>query len=93
MSNKKVITLNPEDNVGIVISNLSKGDVIIIDKEAICATSDISFGHKMALKELPNGTIVKKYGVPIGITTKDVNSGDHVHVHNIESLYMKQYTK
>ncbi|WP_298487890.1 UxaA family hydrolase [uncultured Maribacter sp.] len=93
MSSKKILILNSNDNVGIVISNITKGDVIFLNEEMISATSDVSFGHKIALKELPVGTIVKKYGVPIGVTTTDINPGDHIHVHNIESLYMKQYTK
>jgi len=26
-----------------------------------------------------------KYGEPIGIATRDIRSGQHVHVHNLES--------
>ena len=40
-------------------------------------------GHKVALKELPKGSLVHKYGQVIGRTTVDVHSGDHLHVHNL----------
>lgn len=93
MSIKKIIVLNPLDNVGVVISNFSKGEIINIDGEAICASSDITFGHKIALKDLSRGDVVKKYGVAIGVMTKEVKSGALIHVHNMESLYMKQFTK
>ncbi len=93
MPNKKVILLNPNDNVGIVISNLIEGEIITINDISIWASSNIPFGHKIALEDLPIGNIVKKYGVAIGKTTTDIKSGDHVHVHNIESVYMKQFTK
>ncbi|TGV00966.1 UxaA family hydrolase [Flavivirga rizhaonensis] len=93
MSSRKIIVLNASDNVGVVISNLSKDEKITIDGEAICAISDIDFGHKIALKDLPIGALVKKYGVPIGVITQQVHAGEHIHVHNMESLYMKQFTK
>ena len=40
-------------------------------------------GHKVALRDLPAGTLVHKYGQVIGRTTVDVRAGDHVHVHNL----------
>jgi altronate hydrolase len=40
-------------------------------------------GHKVALRELPAGTLVHKYGQVIGRTTVDVHVGEHVHVHNL----------
>jgi altronate hydrolase len=40
-------------------------------------------GHKVALRELPVGTLVHKYGQVIGRTTVDVHRGEHVHVHNL----------
>ena len=40
-------------------------------------------GHKVALRDLPAGTLVHKYGQVIGQTTVDVRAGAHVHVHNL----------
>lgn len=93
MTKTKIIILHPSDNVGVIISDVKKGEPIEINGKTIKIISDINFGHKMALKNLSKGEKVKKYGVPIGIITSNVNAGDHVHVHNIDSLYMKQYTK
>jgi len=93
MSSNKIIKLHALDNVGIVISNLKKGEEININEETISVVSDITFGHKIALKNVPVGDKIIKYGVPIGVSTLQIESGAHVHVHNIESLYMKQFTK
>ncbi|WP_111709390.1 UxaA family hydrolase [Lutibacter citreus] len=93
MAKSKIIILHPSDNVGVIISDVKKGESIEISGGIIKTISDITFGHKMALKNLSKGEKVKKYGVPIGIITSNVDAGGHVHIHNIESLYMKQYTK
>lgn len=93
MSKKKIVVLHEEDNVGVAISNLEEGDTVYVEEKAIQLHSDIGFGHKIALKHLSSGEKVLKYGVPIGITTSEVKQGEHLHVHNMESLYMKQFTK
>ncbi|TYA89244.1 UxaA family hydrolase [Seonamhaeicola marinus] len=93
MSAKKVVVLHEEDNVGVAISNLQEGDTVYVKEMVIRLHSDIAFGHKIALKDLPSGEQVLKYGVPIGITTSEVKQGEHLHVHNMESLYMKQFTR
>lgn len=93
MSTKKVVVLHEEDNVGVAISNLQEGDTVYVEEKTIQLHSDIGFGHKITLKDLPSGEKVLKYGVPIGITTSEVKQGEHLHVHNMESLYMKQFTK
>lgn len=42
----------------------------------------IPFGHKVALRDLAEGDPVLKYGVAIGVATRPIAAGDHVHVHN-----------
>lgn len=42
--------------------------------------------HKLALNELAAGARMRKYGAVIGRLTAPVAAGDHVHVHNLESL-------
>ena len=40
-------------------------------------------GHKYALRDIPRGADVVKYGMPIGHATQDIPRGAHVHVHNL----------
>ena len=51
----------------------------------ITARTAIPYGHKVALRTLPRGASVIKYGLPIGQTIRPARPGDHVHVHNLES--------
>jgi altronate hydrolase len=71
------------DNVGIVLSPLSTTDVVAMGSESLRVRSVIASGHKIALKDLPAGTEVLKYGSRIGFAIEPIGRGEHVHVHNI----------
>ncbi|WP_420393677.1 UxaA family hydrolase [Acuticoccus sp.] len=43
----------------------------------------VPYGHKVAIRAIPAGGDVVKYGVVIGRATADIAPGDHVHVHNV----------
>ena len=47
--------------------------------------NDIPYGHKIAIIQIDAKAQVTKYGEAIGITTALIRTGEHVHVHNIES--------
>jgi len=42
--------------------------------------------HKVALRDLEEGSPVRKVGEVIGAATRPVRRGQHVHVHNLRSL-------
>jgi len=46
---------------------------------------NIADGHKYAVRDIEAGENIVKYGQPIGIASKDILPGQHVHVHNLES--------
>lgn len=87
---KKVFVIDAGDNVGTaVVSAIQAGDEVgtngrITDINVI-ANDDIAYGHKIALKDIPAGQTVYKYGLSIGNATVDIKAGDWVHVHNVES--------
>jgi len=87
---KKVLVLDPRDNVAVAISDIRAGEEVEVDLGGrilrIVAKSDIRFGHKIALKPIKRGEPVIKYGEVIGVATEDIEPGDHVHVHNVVSL-------
>ncbi len=64
-----LIILNEKDNVGVLKA----------------PQGEIPAGHKIALRDIPKGTAVIKYGYPIGIATQDIQAGTHVHTHNLSS--------
>ncbi|MDK2950761.1 MAG: altronate dehydratase small subunit [Kosmotogales bacterium] len=84
---KKAIITSRKDNVATLLESVEKGDMISITGEGrfkIVANEKISKGHKIALKDFNKNENVIKYGAIIGITTKKICEGYHVHTHNIK---------
>ncbi|GHU67672.1 hypothetical protein FACS189413_02880 [Bacteroidia bacterium] len=81
----KIIQLNPTDNVVVAIHAFAKNDSFVFDNQTITLIDDIPAGHKIAICPIQTGEAVVKYGFPIGWATKDISSGQHVHLHNLKS--------
>lgn len=84
MSNKLTI-IRSNDNVGIAVSPIAKGDVLSVNGKDITALTDIAVGHKVALLNLKKGGGVFKYGMRIGSVTSDVSVGEWIHSHNLKT--------
>lgn len=78
---REYIKINENDNVIVALQEIKKGSVV----EGVAATADIPAGHKMAIRTIPEGADVIKYGYRIGIAKENINSGDWVHTHNIKT--------
>ena len=77
-----LIVLNKNDNVAVtpfIIPAKTK-----IEGQNISSIDDIPFGHKICLKTVNKGDPVIKYDQIIGIASKNINPGEHVHSHNLE---------
>ncbi len=85
----KAIMIDAKDNVATALSDLHAGEIIVVkggvDGE-VKVLQDIQFGHKFATGPIGKGEEVVKYGETIGRATANIKKGEHVHVHNIESL-------
>ncbi|KUO53367.1 MAG: hypothetical protein APF76_08995 [Desulfitibacter sp. BRH_c19] len=80
-----------KDNVATILSNdVKKGMTIPVtvlgEDLQIEVSSDIPYGHKVAIKPIKVGDIVYKYGLSIGRATADIAVGEHTHIQNIEPL-------
>lgn len=86
---RRAILLHPTDNVATALADLQSGETLDIAlgdvMVRITLGQDIAFGHKLALRDIPVGAQVLKYGMPIGNALEDVRAGDWVHVHNCRS--------
>lgn len=91
MADRYLQVVEPTDNVATVLRKLEAGETVTVtvgdDERTVDVTEDVEFGHKIALKTLPAGETVIKYGKNIGNTSKDIRAGEWVHVHNVESNY------
>lgn len=86
------IHLHPDDNVFVLIRGLAAGEELTIDGAAYSFEQDFSLGHKIAAADITKGGKVLKYGMTIGVASKPIQRGDHVHLHNLESEYTATYT-
>lgn len=81
----KVLKIDKKDNVVTCTQTLKKGDLIEVDGENIVLKEDIDIFHKIAIKDIKKNDICYKYGEVIGRALENIDKGEHVHVHNIES--------
>jgi altronate dehydratase small subunit len=86
---EKAILIDKKDNVATALRRMGKGDSIsvAIDDRSVSVVllQDIPFGHKFALTDIQQGDAMIKYGEVIGLATKPIRQGEHVHIHNVES--------
>ncbi len=73
------VIIDPRDNVATV---LDQGTSLRRLEGGLEIGAGVPFGHKIALRAIPQGEPVIKYGVAIGRATCDITAGEHVHVHN-----------
>ncbi|WP_433410187.1 UxaA family hydrolase [Saccharomonospora azurea] len=79
-----VVLLAPRDDVAVVLRACAEGDRLTVPgRDAVTALGAIPRGHKTALRDLPAGALVRKYGHVIGVATRDIREGEHVHTHNL----------
>lgn len=82
---KKMLVMDPQDNVGVVLEDIEPGDECYFGTIKCTAKDKIPFGHKIALTSISNHEDVLKYGHKIGYATRPIEKGMWVHRHNIES--------
>lgn len=78
-----LIQLSDLDNVGVARNPLAAGQPVDVGGSALVARDAIAAGHKLALQPIAKGARVLKYGQTIGLATRDIAVGEHVHVHNV----------
>lgn len=75
------IRLNPADDVVIARVQIPEGT--LVPRENVRAAARIPAGHKLAVRAVAAGAPVRRYNQIIGVASRDIAPGDHVHVHNL----------
>lgn len=78
-----LILLSDADNVAVARHDIPAGTPLSAGGENFVSTSLIPSGHKVALRPIAEGEVVRKYGQVIGLATQAIAAGEHVHVHNL----------
>jgi len=80
------LQLHPADDVAVALIALEAGRRVAVGGREVLVGAPIPRGHKFALRSLAAGETVRKFGWPIGRMCAAAAPGDHVHVHNLETL-------
>lgn len=86
------LKVHDNDTVATLFSDgVSAGDMVEVrdrkgQAELVPVLNDIPYGHKLALKDMSCGQPIIKYGEELGRASRDIRRGEHVHVHNLESM-------
>jgi altronate hydrolase len=83
-----LVHLHPQDNVAIARVPLQPGALLVWKGQAegpaqIPVRQLIPGAHKVALRHIPQGEPIRRYGQIIGLASQDIQPGDHVHNHNL----------
>lgn len=79
------LRVHPQDDVLVALRDLQQGETVRSGSEVIVARSQVPRGHKLAVASVAAGSVVRKFGWPIGRATHDILPGDHVHTHNLST--------
>lgn len=81
---RKVIVINPADNVAVSLVDIKSGEEIALPNGGtLTAEDDIPFSHKVALRDIAPGEDIIKYGEVIGQAKEAVRRGGWIHTHNL----------
>jgi altronate hydrolase len=82
---KNLIQINENDNVVVALTDLPKGEVILVGNKEIILKEEVKRGHKIAITDIKVNENIIKYGFPIGHSIVDVAKGQWIHTHNIKT--------
>jgi (2R)-sulfolactate sulfo-lyase subunit alpha len=79
------------DSVAVATRDLSPGTVeggylAGPTSTTVQLTDAVPLGHKFAMRDIAAGEEVIEYGVCVAVASKDIATGQHVHVHNVRSV-------
>ncbi|MBW1691144.1 MAG: UxaA family hydrolase [Deltaproteobacteria bacterium] len=87
---RDAILIHDKDNVATALRDIRPNEKVVIGtggkSSVIQVQQPIPYGHKFAVRDIPRGEDILKYGEVMGRATQDIAEGTHAHIHNIESL-------
>ncbi len=86
-----ILIIHPRDNVAVALRTLDIGEMAIAEGlEGFPVMEKILASHKIALRDIPKGEEIIKYGETVAVSVRDIKKGEWVHTHNLESKRWKK---
>lgn len=77
-----IIRLHPNDNVVVALRGIEPNSTI--EAGQIFIQQGIPAGHKISTEWIHKGAFIRKYGQFIGVASRDIRPGEHVHTNNVD---------
>jgi altronate hydrolase len=91
MPTENAFRIHPRDNVIVALRDLAQGEEVRAEGvESFPVLEKIPASHKAALRDIPAGEEIIKYGEVVAVCTRDIRKGQWVHTHNLESERWKK---
>jgi altronate hydrolase len=81
---RKVLKIHPNDNVIVVLDNLSTGEEVQWEGNSFLIRNDIPAKHKFVTEDLQVGDKIFMYGVLVGKATQPIAQGAAITVSNVK---------
>jgi len=82
-ADNSAIRLHPADNIAVARVPIAAGAELRVGETSVVARDAIPAGHKIALRAIPEGGLVERYGQAIGRASMAIEPGQYVHTHNL----------
>ena len=79
------IRVASEDDVAVVLRDMAAGEAVDVGGERIVLRDAVPTGHKFAVRDVSEGEPVRRYRAVIGLATRPIAVGEHVHSHNVRT--------
>lgn len=79
------IRTSSEDDVAVALRALEAGENVVLGEQVVRLRDAVAAGHKFAVAQIAAGAPVRRYRAPIGLATRDIAVGEHVHTHNVKT--------
>lgn len=81
----KIVRVAVEDDVAVTLTDVAAGAVVAVGDDRIVVRDAVPAGHKFAVRAITAGAPVLRYRAPIGVASRDIAIGEHVHSHNVHT--------
>ena len=88
----RCIVLRENDSVAVLPEGGSAGSRLSFAARELFLKETIAPGHKVALRDIAEGERVMKYGFSIGVASRPIAAGEHVHVQNVRSALEHEWS-
>jgi len=79
-----LLRIHPDDDMLVALRDLADGETLTHDGDTLTTVGPVAMKHKLALRDVAAGDLLKLYGVTVGRATQPIRRGEAVTTANLE---------